>query len=64
MRRYGVFIPESSALKCLTGQFLPQHRNRKEWVHHFEKSWNDPEILKSTWKRLTKMANELERLIK
>ena len=28
----GVFIPERSALKGLTGQFLPQHWNRKEWV--------------------------------
>ena len=35
MRRYGVFIPERSALKGLTGQFLPQHRNRKEWVRFF-----------------------------
>ena len=32
MRRYGVFIPEGFAKKGLTGQFLPQHRNRKEWV--------------------------------
>ena len=35
MRRYGVFIPERFALKGLTGQFLPQHRNRKEWVRFF-----------------------------
>ena len=35
MRRYGVFIPERFALRGLTGQFLPQHRNHKEWVRFF-----------------------------
>ena len=35
MRRYGVFIPERSAFKGLTGQFFPQLWNRKEWVRFF-----------------------------
>lgn len=31
-------------------------------MRHFEKSWNDPDILKHTWKRFAKMAKEVERL--
>ena len=27
---------------------------------HFEKVWNDPDILKSNWKRFAKMANEFK----
>ena len=30
-------------------------------LRHFEKTWNDPDILKSTWKRFTKMAKEFLR---
>lgn len=30
-------------------------------LHHFEKSWNDPDILKHTWKRFAKMAKDLDR---
>ena len=33
-------------------------------LRHFEKSWNDPDILKHTWKRFAKMAKEVERLYK
>lgn len=28
---------------------------------HFEKAWDDPDILKHTWKRFVKMAKELEK---
>lgn len=31
---------------------------------HFEKVWDDPDILKSTWKRFVKMANEFEKKFK
>ena len=31
---------------------------------HFEKVWNDPDILKHTWKRFTKMAKELDKELK
>ena len=30
-------------------------------LRHFEKAWDDPDILKHTWKRFTKMAKELDR---
>lgn len=30
----------------------------QEPMRHFEKSWNDPNILKHTWKRFTSMAKE------
>jgi hypothetical protein len=30
-------------------------------LRHFEKSWNDPDILKHTWKRFAKMAKDLEK---
>lgn len=30
-------------------------------LHHFEKSWNDPEIVKHTWKRFATMAKEEEK---
>ena len=29
-------------------------------LKHFEKVWNDPDILKSNWKRFAKMANEFK----
>lgn len=29
-------------------------------LSHFEKVWNDPDILKHTWKRFAKIAKELE----
>jgi len=31
---------------------------------HFEKAWNDPDILKHNWKRFAKMAKELEKELK
>lgn len=30
-------------------------------LHHFEKSWNDPDILKHTWKRFATKAKELDK---
>lgn len=30
-------------------------------LNHFEKVWNDPDSLKHTWKRFTKMAKELDK---
>lgn len=30
-------------------------------LSHFEKAWDDPEILKHTWKRFSKMAKELDK---
>jgi excisionase family DNA binding protein len=33
-------------------------------ISHFEKVWNDPDILKHTWKRFTKTAKELEKELK
>ena len=30
-------------------------------LRHFEKAWDDPDILKHTWKRFTKMAKELNK---
>ena len=33
----------------------------KDPLHHFERSWNDPDILKHTWKRFAKMAKELDK---
>ena len=33
-------------------------------LRHFEKVWNDPEILKHTWKRFATKAKELERELK
>ena len=30
-------------------------------LHHFDKVWNDPDILKSTWKRFITKAKEVER---
>ena len=30
-------------------------------MSHFEKAWDDPDILKHTWKRFTKMAKELDK---
>lgn len=33
-------------------------------LSHFEKVWNDPDILKSTWKRFAKMAKEWEKEMK
>ena len=33
----------------------------QEPLHHFEKVWNDPDILKHTWKRFASMAREHER---
>lgn len=32
-----------------------------EPMRHFEKSWNDPDILKHTWKRFTSMARKYEK---
>ena len=32
-------------------------------LRHFEKVWDDPEILKHTWKRFTKIAKELEKAV-
>ena len=32
-------------------------------LSHFEKSWNDSDILKSDWKRFAKMAKEFERYL-
>lgn len=29
-------------------------------LKHFEKVWNDQDILKSNWKRFAKMANEFK----
>ncbi len=29
-------------------------------LKHFDKAWNDPDILKSTWKRFTKKAKEVQ----
>lgn len=36
----------------------------QEPIRHFEKSWNDPDILKHSWKRFAKMANELAKDLK
>lgn len=36
----------------------------QEPMRHFEKSWNDPDILKHSWKRFAKMANELAKDLK
>lgn len=33
-------------------------------LNHFEKVWNDPDSLKHTWKRFTKMAKELAKEMK
>ncbi len=33
-------------------------------LRHFEKAWDDPDILKSTWKRFAKMAKELDKELK
>ena len=33
-------------------------------LSHFEKSWNDPDILKSTWKRFATKAKELDKELK
>ena len=33
-------------------------------LSHFEKAWNDPDILKSTWKRFAKKAKELDKEVK
>lgn len=30
-------------------------------LRHFERAWDDPDILKHTWKRFTKMAKEFLR---
>lgn len=30
-------------------------------LRHFEKAWDDPDILKHTWKRFTKIAKELDK---
>lgn len=30
-------------------------------LRHFEKAWNDPEILKHTWKRFVKLSKDLEK---
>ena len=33
-------------------------------LSHFERVWNDPDILKSTWKRFAKKAKELDKELK
>jgi phosphatidylserine/phosphatidylglycerophosphate/cardiolipin synthase-like enzyme len=33
-------------------------------LHHFERAWNDPDILKSTWKRFATKAKELDKELK
>jgi excisionase family DNA binding protein len=33
-------------------------------MHHFEKSWNDPDILKHTWKRFASEANKIAKDMK
>lgn len=33
-------------------------------LRHFEKVWDDPDCLKHTWKRFSKMAKELERFFR
>lgn len=33
-------------------------------LRHFEKAWNDPDILKSTWKRFATKAKELDKELK
>lgn len=33
-------------------------------LHHFERVWNDPDILKSSWKRFATKAKELEKEVK
>ena len=33
-------------------------------LRHFEKVWNDPDILKSSWKRFATMAKELDKELK
>lgn len=33
-------------------------------IRHFEKAWNDPDILKSTWKRFATKAKELDKELK
>ena len=33
-------------------------------LHHFERAWNDPDILKSTWKRFASKAKELDKELK
>lgn len=33
-------------------------------LRHFEKSWDDPDILKHTWKRFTKLAKQHEKEMK
>ena len=30
-------------------------------LHHFDRVWNDPDILKHTWKRFAKMAKDFLR---
>ena len=33
-------------------------------LHHFDKVWNDPGILKSSWKRFAAKAKELDKELK
>lgn len=33
-------------------------------LHHFERAWNDPDILKSIWKRFATKAKELDKELK
>jgi hypothetical protein len=33
-------------------------------LRHFEKVWNDPDILKSSWKRFAAKAKELDKELK
>ena len=33
-------------------------------LSHFEKVWNDPDILKHTWKRFAAQAKELDKELK
>ena len=36
----------------------------QEPLRHFEKAWDDPDILKHTWKRFATKAKELDKELK
>lgn len=44
--------------------FLLKGPMLQEPIRHFEKSWNDPDILKHTWKRFATMARKIAKEVK
>lgn len=44
--------------------FLLKGPMLQEPIRHFEKSWNDPDILKHTWKRFATMARKIAKELK